>query len=133
MRLEASFRILPILAPLVVLGPLACNRAEAEGQPPPPEAVAGAEAEAVFNQRCVACHGAAGKGNGTIASALGVTPRDYTNREWQARVSDEDLRLVILRGGKSTGKSDYMPSNPDLESKPRVVAALVAKVRGFGK
>jgi mono/diheme cytochrome c family protein len=133
MRLEASIRILPLLTPLVVLGPLACNRAEAEGQPPPPEAIAGAEAEAIFNQRCVACHGTAGKGNGTIASALGVTPRDYTNREWQARVTDEDLRVVILRGGKSTGKSDYMPPNPDLESKPRVVAALITKVRAFGK
>lgn len=118
---------------LALLALPACQRSEGAPAASDPDAIARAEAEAIFHQRCVACHGAAGRGDGRIANALGVTPRDYTNREWQARVSDEDLRLVILRGGKSTGKSDYMPPNVDLESKPRVVQQLVKMVRAFGK
>lgn len=111
----------------------ACTRSEAAPPTEDAEAVARAEAEAIFQQRCVTCHGESGRGDGRIASALGVTPRDYTDRAWQGRVTDEQLRVVILRGGKSTGKSDYMPPNVDLESKPRVVAELVKRVRGFGK
>jgi mono/diheme cytochrome c family protein len=129
--MRASHTFLPLA--LASLALAACQRSEAAPAPADQDGVARAEAEAIFHQRCVACHGEAGHGDGRIASALGVTPRDYTNREWQARVKDDELRMVILRGGKSTGKSDYMPPNVDLESKPRVVAELVKIVRAFGK
>lgn len=60
-------------------------------------------------------------------------PRDYTDAEWQASVTDEELKKVILGGGMAVGKSPLMPGNPDLKNKPELVDALVKKVRGFQK
>jgi hypothetical protein len=39
---------------------------------------------------------------------------------------------VILYGGAAVGKSAAMPANPDLQSQPFVVKALVEKIRNFG-
>ena len=92
-----------------------------------------AEAEKLFKTRCVVCHGADGKGKGAGAAALKVKPRDYTDKEWQKTVTDDDLKKIIVKGGAGVGKDPGMPANADLESKPEVVAAIVKKIRGFGK
>ena len=92
-----------------------------------------AEAGRIFEARCVNCHGAAGKGDGALATALNPKPRDYSDKAWQASITDDQLRKVILEGGPSVGKSILMPHNPDLKDKPAVVDALVAKVRAFGR
>ncbi len=89
-------------------------------------------AKEIFAQRCTPCHGASGKGDGAAAAALNPKPRDYTNKEWQASVTDEQLKKVIVAGGAAVGKSAAMPPNPDLEGKPEV-DGLVAIVRSFGK
>ena len=108
--------------------------AEAAPTPPPPAAPAAdpkAEADTVFAQRCVTCHGASGKGDGIAAANLNPKPRDYTDAEWQKSVTDDYLGKVILEGGPAVGKSPLMTANPDLKDKPEVVKALVAKVRSF--
>lgn len=89
------------------------------------------EAQDLFTQRCVTCHGADGKGSGPAAASLNPKPRDYTDAKWQASVTDDDLKKVIVKGGAAAGKSALMPPNPDLESKPAVVDGLVAKIRSF--
>lgn len=91
------------------------------------------EAKKIFAQRCVSCHGDSGKGDGPAASALNPKPRDYTDPNWQAQVTDEELAKIIVEGGAATGKSPLMPANPDLKSKPEVVKALVAHIRSFKK
>jgi mono/diheme cytochrome c family protein len=50
----------------------------------------------VFARTCAGCHGADGKG----VMRLGLTkpPRDLTNPEFHAQVSDEQLRRVIRVG-----------------------------------
>jgi len=90
-----------------------------------------AEARSLFKARCTVCHGETGKGDGPGAAALNPKPRDYTNAEWQASVSDEQLRKVIVMGGAAVGKSPIMPGNPDLDAKPEVVGELVKLVRGL--
>ena len=90
-----------------------------------------AEAENIYTTRCVTCHGAGGHGDGAAAAALNPKPRDYSQAEWQASVTDEQISHIIVQGGAAVGKSALMPPNPDLVSKPDVVAALVAKVRSF--
>ncbi len=95
-----------------------------------PEA-AKAEAKSVFEGRCVACHGASGKGDGPGAAAINPKPRDYTNAEWQASVADEDIAKTIVKGGLAVGKSAVMPGNPDLRDKPEVVKELVNIIRDF--
>jgi hypothetical protein len=91
------------------------------------------EAETLFTNLCVTCHGQSGTGDGPGAVALDPKPRNYTDKAWQASVTDEALREIIVRGGAAVGKSLNMPPNPQLRDKPGVVQALVEKVRSFGK
>jgi mono/diheme cytochrome c family protein len=124
-----------LLAPLAAV---ACNKGSGEGASGAASASAtvsagDAEAKTIFEQRCTPCHGASGKGDGSAAAALNPKPRDYTNADWQKSVTDDDLRKVIVKGGKAVGKSELMPPNADLEGKPAVVDGLVKIVRAFGK
>src|SRR5687768_1916562 len=86
---------------------VACSKKETTAAVPP-------EAEETFGQRCATCHGTDGKGSGAAAANLNPKPRDYTDAQWQASVTDDDLRKVITKGGAAVGKSALMPPNPDL-------------------
>jgi mono/diheme cytochrome c family protein len=90
-------------------------------------------AKEMFDSRCAACHGTAGKGDGPGAAALNPKPRNYTDKAWQASVTDEQIKKTIVYGGAAVGKSPIMPASPDLDSKPEVVEGLVKIVRSFGK
>jgi len=109
----------------------AATAAPAEAAPAPPNPVA--ESQRLFASRCAVCHGTSGKGDGPGAVALTPKPRDYTDAEWQKTVTDEQIRNTILLGGAAVGKSAAMPGNPDLQSKPEVLDALVKHVRSFQK
>lgn len=105
---------------------------------PPPTATASAggaadEAKTMFAQLCSTCHGTDGTGNGPAAANLEPKPRNYTDKAWQASVTDADLAKIIVGGGPAVGKSPMMPPNPQLTDKPEVVAELVKIVRSFGK
>ena len=70
------------LSATLAVGLLASPRraaAEEQKASPVPEA-AMTEAKAIFAIRCVACHGAAGKGDGAAAAALNPKPRDFEQR-----------------------------------------------------
>jgi mono/diheme cytochrome c family protein len=97
----------------------------------PPEARE--EAKQIFSSRCAACHGANGAGDGAAAAAMNPKPRDYSDKSWQASVTDEQIEKVIVEGGPAVGKSALMPPNPDLASKPKTVIALRELIRSFGK
>ncbi len=96
-------------------------------------AIDSAKAKEVFKTRCATCHGDEGRGNGPGAITLNPKPRNYHDKEWQAKVTDDDIRKTITFGGAAVGKSPIMPASPDLESKPEVIDGLVQLVRGFGK
>ena len=91
------------------------------------------QALARFQSMCATCHGENGKGDGPAAPNLSVKPRDYTDPAWQASVTDDQLKQIILLGGQKVGKSPLMPGNSDLKDKPEVLDGLVAIIRGFGK
>lgn len=99
---------------------------------PPVTAEARAEAEQVFKTRCVACHGAEGRGDGPKAAGLPARPRNFSDLTWHLSVSDRHIEQVIREGGTAAGKSSSMPSNPDLRTKPAVVAALRVHLRTLG-
>lgn len=131
---------------LTALTALACSKSETKGTQPstahePEPASTGAaftgkvdmeKAQAIFNERCAACHGTEGKGNGPASAALNPKPRNYSDKAWQASVTDEQLRKTITLGGAAVGKSPIMPASPDLDEKPDVVEGLVKIVRKFG-
>lgn len=128
-------------------GPKAAPEAPAAPPPPAPEAAgAGHEsgagfipaqarekAEQIFASRCTPCHGANGMGNGPASSGLTPPPRNFHDKAWQASVSDDHIEKIIQYGGGAVGKSPAMPANPDLTSKPQVVAALMELIRRFGR
>ena len=109
-----------------------CNR------PNPGSAVvitpeAQAEAVSVFTARCLTCHGAQGAGDGPASAGLAPRPRNFQDKMWQSNVTDKHIEMIIQFGGVAVGKSPAMPPNPDLVSKPAVVAGLRAHIRSFGK
>ncbi len=87
----------------------------------------------MFKTVCATCHGESGMGNGPAAASLNPKPRNYTDKTWQASVTDDQIKNTILMGGAAVGKSPAMPAQPQLREKPLVVDELVRIVREFGK
>jgi cytochrome c553 len=110
---------------------------EATSTEPPIAAVAKVspveEAHTTFKTLCAVCHGESGLGNGPGAAALNPKPRNYTDKAWQASVTDDQIKQTILMGGAAVGKSPVMPAQPQLKEKPEVVAELIQIIRTFGK
>ena len=92
-----------------------------------------AEAQEIFASRCTPCHGATGGGDGAASAGLTPPPRNFHDKAWQSAVTDEHIEKIIQYGGAAVGKSPAMPSNPDLMSKPEVLAALREHIRSLGK
>jgi mono/diheme cytochrome c family protein len=91
------------------------------------------QATQIFDERCSACHGAEGRGDGPGAAALKPKPINFHDPNWQKSVSDDQIAKAIVYGGSAVGLSNQMASNPDLEDEPEVVKALVAHVRELGR
>lgn len=89
-------------------------------------------AQQIFSTRCAVCHGAEGRGDGPGGAALDPKPRDYHDMAWQDSVTDQEIERAIVYGGAAVGRSPAMVANPDLGSKPDVVAALREIIRNFG-
>jgi len=91
------------------------------------------EASQIFEERCSSCHGPQGRGDGPAAENLKPRPRDFQNKHWQKSVSDAEIAKAIVYGGSSVGLSGEMAPNPDLETEPAIVNALVERVRKLAK
>ena len=90
-------------------------------------------ANSIFAERCAVCHGDDGGGAGPGAANLNPKPQNFRSRKWQKSMTDDQIAKIIVNGGSSVGLSASMAANPDLEGQPDVVAALVERVRKFGK
>jgi mono/diheme cytochrome c family protein len=72
--------------------------------------VLAADAEQLFNFYCAQCHGLEGKGNGpNVGKEFPVDPRNFTKADEMEKLSDADIKNVILDGGPSASKSPMMP------------------------
>ena len=93
----------------------------------------GGEAATVYTTRCALCHGNGGLGDGPAAASSPVKPRTFSDAAWQAKVTDDHIKKVIVEGGAAVGLSALMAANADLKNKPEVLDGLVKIVRGFKK
>ncbi len=68
-------------------------------------------AEDNYRLYCVQCHGTAGNGQGInqTAGGLAVSPRDHSSAVEMSKLTDEELRLAIAKGGEAVTKSELMP------------------------
>jgi mono/diheme cytochrome c family protein len=71
-----------------------------------------------WRNQCAACHGPLGRGDGPQGPMLKAP--DLTSAQWQAKVSDEQIRQVILNGKNRM---------PKFELPAEVVTGLVARIR----
>jgi cytochrome c oxidase cbb3-type subunit 3 len=68
------------------------------------------ETEKVFKFYCAQCHGLGGKGDGpNVTKDFPVSPRNFTSAEEMNKLSDADMKNVIMDGGPSMSKSPMMP------------------------
>jgi mono/diheme cytochrome c family protein len=91
------------------------------------------EARKMFTTKCANCHGLNGAVNGISSDSLHPRPHKYTDPAWQASVTDDQIKELILRGGINTGKSPAMPGYPMLKKRPELLDGLVKLIRSFGK
>ena len=105
-----------------------------KGELPPKEVAAGPSdpISAKFSSLCSSCHGAQGMADGAAAGAMNPKPRNFHDKSWQAKVTDEHIASVIKGGGASQGLSATMPPWGAVLSDEEV-KGLVAKIREFGK
>ncbi len=69
-----------------------------------------ADTETVYNFYCAQCHGLTGKGDGpNVTKDFPVSPRNFTDAAEMNKLSDADMKNVILDGGPSVSKSPMMP------------------------
>ena len=86
------------------------------------------EAKDFFAQRCVACHGADGRGTGPGASALNPKPRNWTDHSYMGTRTDDQLFDVINNGKGAMpawGKQGIL--------QPNEIRSAILKVRTFDK
>src|SRR6266446_3430743 len=55
-----------------------------------------AKARDVFTERCAACHGPDGRGNGPAAANLKPKPIDFHRQNWQKSVTDDSITKAII-------------------------------------
>jgi len=85
----------------------------------------------VYEQRCAACHGATGGGDGPAAAAIEPRPRNFRDPDfWRGR-SAEDLRRVVRDGKPGTLMAPFagVLSDADIEA----VVAFLASFRSPGR
>jgi cytochrome c553 len=89
----------------------------------------GAEAKENWDNLCVKCHGAEGKGDTKMGQKLGC--KDFTDAKVQADLKDDAATKAIKSGLKSPEDKTLMKPFDTLSDDE--VKALVAYVRGLKK
>lgn len=74
------------------------------------DAALAADTKTNFKFYCAQCHGLTGKGDGpNVTEDFATDPRNFTNAKEMNKLTDADIKNVILDGGPSASKSELMP------------------------
>ena len=72
--------------------------------------VQAADDKQLYDFYCAQCHGLTGKGDGpNVTKDFKTDPRDFTSVVDMEKLSDADIRNVIMDGGIAVSKSELMP------------------------
>ncbi len=93
--------------------------------------VVAADGKQVYDFYCAQCHGAEGDGKGpNITEDFATSPRNFTESAEMAKLTDADIKNIVLDGGPAVGKSELMPAwSKSLTTDE--VDALVVELRKF--
>lgn len=98
----------------------------------PPLVLAAENGPALYKDLCVGCHGESGKGDGPAAVGINPKPKDFTDCDVMAKVSNETAFKAIKGGGQSVGVSPMMPSWSSALEDPQI-KELITYIRSFCK
>jgi mono/diheme cytochrome c family protein len=68
-----------------------------------------ARGKAIYEERCILCHGPKGDGKGQGAIALNPKPANYTQKKFWEQPNIDQVMPEVIKAGKG-----QMRSNPDL-------------------
>ena len=88
-----------------------------------------ADASALWNTNCAACHGKDGSGATMMGKKLNI--KDYRDAKVQAAFTDAEAERAIKEGVKTSGKETMKSFGSKLSDAD--VKALVAYIRSFKK
>jgi cytochrome c oxidase cbb3-type subunit 3 len=93
-----------------------------------------ATVEENYRLYCVQCHGTAGTGQGInqTAGGLAVSARDHTSAAQMSKLTDNEIRLAITKGGDAVQKSELMPPWGEVLT-PQEIDELVVHLRKLCK
>lgn len=76
-----------------------------------------AAGKALYDGRCVTCHGPQGAGDGPIAAGLPAEMRPRNLQEGKFKFSTDQAKFIelITKGGSAVGLNPLMPPQPDLK------------------
>lgn len=84
----------------------------------------------VYEQNCLPCHGASGKGNGPAAVALNPKPMNFTDVAKMSALSRDTRLKAVNEGGAAVGASPVMPPFKGVLS-PQQIEDVLAYVAQF--
>jgi mono/diheme cytochrome c family protein len=61
----------------------------------------------IYRRRCVACHGERGNGETALGGALAPPPRDFTDAQAMARLTDLEMAQAIIHGRPGTAMAPW--------------------------
>jgi mono/diheme cytochrome c family protein len=90
-------------------------------------AIASQSASDLYGEKCAACHGDNGKGDGPAGQAMVPPPAPFSTA--LKGKSDSWIGTVITKGGPAVGMTPAMPPHPTLSSNQ--VKALIQYIKGL--
>lgn len=88
-----------------------------------------ADAAGIYQQSCVKCHGADGRGQTTIGRKFKV--KDFTDPAWQAQNPASKIQTAIENGVKDPAGKELMKAYKN-ELTPQEIQELVQYLQKFG-
>jgi mono/diheme cytochrome c family protein len=92
-----------------------------------PSAIAAQSAADLYSEKCAACHGDNGKGDGPAGQAMTPPPQPFSTA--LNGKTDSWIGTVITKGGPAVGMTPAMPPHPTLSSDQ--VNALIQYIKGL--
>ena len=76
-----------------------------------------AAGKALYDARCVTCHGPIGAGDGPISAGLPpeMKPRNLQEGKYKFAVDEAKFSEMLKKGGSGVGLNPLMPPQPDLK------------------
>ena len=92
-----------------------------------PSVIAAQSAADLYAEKCAACHGDNGKGDGPAGQAMTPPPLPFSSA--LKNKGDSWIGTVITKGGQAVGMTPAMPPHPTLSGDQ--VKALIQYIKGL--